>query len=154
MTKTVTSRSVFQTEASKKFWLVDEAGATAGVGRRCTQLLASVSRTDVVYRNNSDCLSVEAGDSDAELFKPQCHAWPGHCRWNDDASELIGITTAGRATFDLLRINRPHMIRVRKMRVAMSEHPQKQILRSGARSIVGHGAAEHRLKVGHILFAV
>lgn len=57
------------------------------------------------------------------LFHPQSDNWSDHFRWNDDATELIGLTDIGTATINLLRINRPQYIRVRRMWVTMNEHP-------------------------------
>jgi hypothetical protein len=61
--------------------------------------------------------------SKVALFHPQRDAWEEHFAWNDDASELIGLTVTGRATIVALRMNRPQLVRVRKMWVAMGEHP-------------------------------
>jgi hypothetical protein len=57
------------------------------------------------------------------LFHPQEHRWREHFSWNEDATELVGLTPAGRATVAALRMNRPQMIRVRRMWLAMKEHP-------------------------------
>ena len=57
------------------------------------------------------------------LFHPQRDAWTDHFGWNEDASEIVALTPIGRATIAALRMNRPQLIRVRRMWVAMSEHP-------------------------------
>lgn len=57
------------------------------------------------------------------LFHPQQELWEKHFSWNIEATELIGLTAIGRATIELLKINRPQMVRVRKMWVKMGEHP-------------------------------
>ena len=57
------------------------------------------------------------------LFHPQQQRWPDHFSWNADSTEIIGLTPIGRATVVALKMNRPQMIRVRRMWVAMSEHP-------------------------------
>lgn len=57
------------------------------------------------------------------LFHPQQHRWLDHFSWNEDATRIVGVTPLGRATIAALKMNRPQMIRVRQMWVAMSEHP-------------------------------
>ena len=57
------------------------------------------------------------------LFHPHRDAWIEHFKWNEDATEIIGVTDTGRATITALRMNRPQLIRVRRMWVAMAEHP-------------------------------
>ncbi len=59
----------------------------------------------------------------AELFHPQRDLWIEHFRWSEDGTEVIGLTASGRATAEKLRMNRASMVRVRRMWVAMSEHP-------------------------------
>lgn len=59
------------------------------------------------------------------LFHPQQQRWSDHFAWNADATEVTGLTAIGRATIAMLKINRPQMIRVRKMWVKLGEHPPK-----------------------------
>ncbi len=57
------------------------------------------------------------------LFHPHLHDWIEHFEWSGDATELIGRTPIGQVTIVTLRMNRPQMIRVRRMWAAMNEHP-------------------------------
>lgn len=57
------------------------------------------------------------------LFHPILQHWPEHFAWSDDATEVVGLSPVGRATVAALRMNRPAMIRVRRMWAAMGEHP-------------------------------
>jgi len=57
------------------------------------------------------------------LFHPHQDQWLEHFSWNEDATELVGLTPIGRATVEALKMNRPQMIRVRGIWVAMNEHP-------------------------------
>ena len=57
------------------------------------------------------------------LFSPNRDVWDDHFSWNDDATEIIGLTATGRSTIELLRMNRPQLVRLRRMWVAMGEHP-------------------------------
>jgi len=57
------------------------------------------------------------------LFHPQQQRWTEHFSWNPDATQIVGLTPTGRATIAALKMNRPQMIRARRMWVAMNEHP-------------------------------
>ena len=57
------------------------------------------------------------------LFHPHRNRWLEHFSWNEDATELVGLTPTGRATSAALRMTRPQLIRVRQLWVAMNEHP-------------------------------
>lgn len=57
------------------------------------------------------------------LFHPQEQGWGTHFAWRSDGIEIIGLSSTGRATLTALRMNRSAMIRVRRMWVAMEEHP-------------------------------
>ena len=57
------------------------------------------------------------------LFHPQQQRWSDHFSWNEDTTQIVGLTPAGRATIAALRMNRPQMIRARWMWTAMNEHP-------------------------------
>jgi len=59
----------------------------------------------------------------APLFHPQQQRWGDHFAWNTDASEVVGLTPTGRATLAALQMNRPQLIRVRKLWVKLGEHP-------------------------------
>ena len=61
------------------------------------------------------------------LFHPHLQRWQEHFRWNDDGTEVLGLTPEGRATAIALRMNRPAMLRVRRMWVAMAEHPPRPL---------------------------
>ena len=64
-----------------------------------------------------------ATGKEVPLFHPQRDTWTDHFEWNEDASEIVALTPVGRATIAALRMNRSQLIRVRRMWVAMSEHP-------------------------------
>ena len=57
------------------------------------------------------------------LFHPHLHRWADHFSWNEEFTEVVGLTPVGRASVAALKMNRPQMIRVRRMWVAMNEHP-------------------------------
>lgn len=77
-------------------------------------------------RYKSDRTAVLDADTQKEVapFHPHADFWDDHFTWTDDGTEIIGLTATGRATIAALRMNRPQLIRVRRMWVAMGEHPR------------------------------
>lgn len=59
------------------------------------------------------------------LFHPHLQVWEEHFSWSEDAIELAGLTPIGSATIVALKMNRPQLIRVRRMWVKLGEHPPK-----------------------------
>jgi len=64
----------------------------------------------------------QSGD-EVKLFHPQSDRWEDHFRWNTDFTEIAAMTATGHATIESLRMNRPQLVRVRRMWVEMGEHP-------------------------------
>ena len=62
-------------------------------------------------------------DHDAPLFHPVRDQWADHFSWSEDASTIVALTATGRAAVAALRMNRPVLIRLRRMWAAMAEHP-------------------------------
>lgn len=60
---------------------------------------------------------------DVPLFHPREQHWNDHFAWNDDATIVNGLTPTGPATIDMLHINRPAIIRLRRYWVALNLHP-------------------------------
>lgn len=42
-----------------------------------------------------------------------------------DATEIVGLTGTGKITISALRMNRPQLLRIRRMWVKMNEHPPR-----------------------------
>jgi hypothetical protein len=57
------------------------------------------------------------------LFHPREQHWEDHFVWNDDATEVIGLTPTGRATITALHINRPAIILLRHYWGILNLHP-------------------------------
>jgi hypothetical protein len=60
---------------------------------------------------------------DVPLFHPEQDRWADHFAWNDDSTMITALTPIGRATIATLKMNRPPLIRLRRMWVALGEHP-------------------------------
>jgi len=57
------------------------------------------------------------------LFHPHLQSWTDHFAWSQMNTEIVGLSPIGRATISALKMNRPQMIRVRRMWVKMGQHP-------------------------------
>ncbi|MBS1796905.1 MAG: HNH endonuclease [Acidobacteria bacterium] len=57
------------------------------------------------------------------LYNPRQDAWEKHFTWNPVFSEIIGLTAKGRATVELLRLNRPEIVNLRRLLRLYGEHP-------------------------------
>jgi hypothetical protein len=49
-----------------------------------------------------------------QLFHPNRDRWSDHFAWGDDSTRLQGLTPVGRATLDVLHINRTAMLTLRR----------------------------------------
>ena len=58
------------------------------------------------------------------LFHPRTDRWADHFRWSRGALTILGRTPIGRATIDALRLNRPPLIRGRRVWVQQGKHPR------------------------------
>ncbi|MDO8368558.1 MAG: HNH endonuclease signature motif containing protein [Saprospiraceae bacterium] len=58
------------------------------------------------------------------LFNSRKEEWSVHFAWNDDFTTLTGLTPEGRATLDLVKMNQPGLVNVRKALIAIGVHPR------------------------------
>jgi hypothetical protein len=75
------------------------------------------------YKSDQVLASDAVTLTEVPLFHPHKDQWEDHFAWSEEGTEVVGLTPIGRATVAALKMNRPQMIRVRRMWVAMSEHP-------------------------------
>ncbi|NEO84257.1 MAG: HNH endonuclease [Spirulina sp. SIO3F2] len=61
------------------------------------------------------------------LFNPRQQKWSVHFAWSDDLQTLMGETPCGRATIVALGLNRPSVVNLRRVLVAVGEHPAQNI---------------------------
>jgi hypothetical protein len=57
------------------------------------------------------------------LFNPRKDAWRDHFSWSSDQCVVVGLTPVGRATVEALQMNRPGVVRLRRVLSAAGEHP-------------------------------
>jgi hypothetical protein len=56
-----------------------------------------------------------------QLFHPRTDAWDEHFKWR--GAVLMGKTAIGRTTVDVLNINHPERVRLRKLLIRLGELP-------------------------------
>ena len=59
------------------------------------------------------------------IFHPRRQSWEMHFTWSKDTTRIIGLTPPGRATVQALQMNRPRMIRLRRLWLRMEQHPRQ-----------------------------
>ena len=64
-----------------------------------------------------------ASNEEAPLFNPRKDNWTDHFVWSEDFLLVIGLTPTGRATVEMLKLNRPGLINLRKLTKLAGEHP-------------------------------
>lgn len=57
------------------------------------------------------------------LFHPRTQLWREHFTWTDDGEHVVGLTASGRATVLALQLNRPALVRARRLWVSVGWHP-------------------------------
>lgn len=59
------------------------------------------------------------------IFHPNHQEWFDHFKWEANGLVVAGITATGRATVELLRLNRPILLRARERWIKVGWHPPK-----------------------------
>ncbi len=57
------------------------------------------------------------------LFHPRIQVWTEHFGWNEDYTQVVGLTDIGRATVAVLQMNRPNVVNIRSAMFLMGVHP-------------------------------
>lgn len=57
------------------------------------------------------------------LYHPRKQQWREHFTWSNDFTFVIGLTPIGRASVELLQLNREGLVNFRRVLYAMGEHP-------------------------------
>ena len=62
-------------------------------------------------------------NQDVPLFNPRLHEWADHFVWSTDGLYIVPRTATGRATIDLLELNRERILYIRSADVGVKRHP-------------------------------
>lgn len=65
-------------------------------------------------------------ETSVALFNPRTQNWNEHFAWNKDFSEIIGLTPIGRATLEVLKLNRKGVKNLRWVLFMVGKHPPKK----------------------------
>ena len=65
------------------------------------------------------------------LFNPRSDRWAEHFEWEESFTLILGITAIGRATIELLKLNRPQVRNLRQLLRAAGLHPPLTTKASG-----------------------
>ena len=95
----------------------------AAGGQSIFENLCFVCPTCNRYKASRQTVVDPLSNETVSLFHPQRQQWSEHFAWSEDGTEIIGLTPTGRGTIAALKMNRPQLIRVRRMWVQMGEHP-------------------------------
>lgn len=57
------------------------------------------------------------------LYNPRVVLWSNHFGWSEDFLEILGLTSSGRATVEILRLNREKLLHLRLGLFKLGEHP-------------------------------
>ena len=61
----------------------------------------------------------------AKLFNPRQDRWEDHFLWSADYMQISGRSSTGRATVAKLKLNRPELVKLRRILISAGEHPPK-----------------------------
>ncbi len=57
------------------------------------------------------------------LFHPRQHIWREHFDWDESFTQIVGLTSTGRASVEALHLNRSQLMRLRMALFLLGEHP-------------------------------
>jgi hypothetical protein len=61
------------------------------------------------------------------LYNPRLDKWDEHFGWYAQYTVIVGLTPTGRATVEVLKLNRPALINLRRALFAFGEHPPRHL---------------------------
>lgn len=76
-----------------------------------------------LYKQNHISATDPETDIRVPLFHPNHQKWEEHFQWEVGGLIILGLTATGRATVDLLRLNRAILLRARERWIKAGWHP-------------------------------
>lgn len=89
-----------------------------------SNLVAACPHCNSRKSNRVTAMDVESG-VDVPLFNPLIENWDEHFAWQENGTEIVGLSAIGRATVNALEMNHPAMIAARAVWVAAGWHPPR-----------------------------
>ncbi|BDA74537.1 HNH endonuclease [Rivularia sp. IAM M-261] len=103
--------------------VIDHIQPVSKGGQTIEDNLALSCQTCNNYKyNKTEALDPATGQL-VPLFNPRLMEWNQHFVWNEDTTQMLGITPTGRATVTLFQTNREGVVNMRRVLVIMNEHP-------------------------------
>ena len=96
----------------------EEAG---GLSDESNLAFACIGCNDIKYIKTTGIDPVTLHE--VPLFHSRRDHWHEHFTWSEDFTELIGLTPVGRATIAELKLNRAHVVNLRRVLAAVGKHP-------------------------------
>ncbi|HEY7419924.1 MAG TPA: HNH endonuclease signature motif containing protein [Ktedonobacteraceae bacterium] len=63
------------------------------------------------------------------LYNPRQDKWVEHFTWSNDLTLLLGLTPTGRATVELMQLNRTGVVNLRQLLLLAHKHPAMVLMR-------------------------
>jgi hypothetical protein len=95
-------------------------------GKTISENLALACQTCNNYKYTKTEAPDPATNQIVQLFHPRQMVWQEHFTWNEDATQMIGITPIGRATIALLQTNRDGVVNMRQVLSILGYHPSDE----------------------------
>lgn len=85
-------------------------------------------------RHKADKQSIfsPATQTESPLFNPRQMLWAEHFLWSADGLRILPQSEIGRATIELLELNRARVLRIRQDDIAVNRHPPTADPREGS----------------------
>ncbi len=103
--------------------VIDHIQPVSRGGKTIADNLALSCQTCNNYKYTKTASLDPATNKLVPLFNPRQMNWEEHFSWNEDATQMLGITPIGRATIELLQTNRDGVTNMRRVLTIMNEHP-------------------------------
>ncbi len=92
-------------------------------GKTISENLASACQGCNSFKAVRTELEDEITGESVKLFNPRESKWSEHFAWNEDFTEIIGITDIGRVTVTALKMNRFGLVNMRRVLYLTGNHP-------------------------------
>ena len=78
------------------------------------------------YKSNRQSVTDPESGHLVSIYNPRLQLWRDHFRWSGDLEEITGMTSTGRGTVDMLRMNRSSVKHFRRSLKALGLHPARE----------------------------
>ncbi len=76
-----------------------------------------------LFKSNKTDFFDAATDKTVRLFNPRIDIWDEHFIWTSDFTEIVGMSSIGRATIEALNLNREGLVNQRSVLYKYGKHP-------------------------------